>query len=153
MAPADVEPGRPQDQGRRHARRRSVEVRQLDEGERLALVETQPIDAYRSAIQAASWLYAADALAVVMLRDVLAELSPAPPAGQSIVGGPLPAKAVPIADRLKLWSLAAELMGELGLTADARRRIGLELTPPPPSKGPSRARPRRLPRLDFGAGP
>lgn len=117
------------------------------------MLERSPLEAYRGAIEAASWLYAADELAIVMLRDVLAELSPAPPGGESVLGGPLPARAVPLADRLRLWTLALQLAGELGLTADSRRTIGLELTPPDPSpSGPATSRrgPARRRRLDFG---
>jgi hypothetical protein len=148
---SDVEGARPQDVGRSHSRRRRVAARALTAAERLELLEATPLDAYRAAIEAAEWLYAADELAVVMLRDVLAELSPPAPLGEAILGGPLPAPKVAIADRLKLWSLALGLAGELGLTADSRRRIGLELTPANDPGGPARApRGPRSRRIDFG---
>lgn len=144
---------RPQDVGRRHRTIRKVAARPLDDAERLALLDATPLDAYRHALAAASWLYGADELAAVILRDVLAELTPAPGAQLGLDGKPLPARsAVPIADRLKLWALALELAGELGLTADSRRRIGLELTPPatPPGRSvTARGGPRRR-RVDYG---
>lgn len=143
---------RPQDAGRSHSRRRRVEARALSAGERSQLLEATPLVAYGEAIRAATWLYGADELAAVLLRDVLAELTPAPSPGNGITGEPLPAPRIPLADKLKLWSLALELAGELGLTADSRRRIGLELTPPPEARGPARRstpQTRRRP-VDFG---
>lgn len=147
-----IDGARPQDAGRSHSRRRRVAARALTAEERGELLEATPIVAYGAAIRAASWLYAADELAVVILRDVLLELSPPAPPGEAITGGPLPAPKVAIADRLRLWSLALELAGELGLTADARRRIGLELTPADETPaGPARApRGPRSRRVDFG---
>lgn len=145
-APAD----RPQDVGRRHRTVRKVAGRPLTDAERLALLDATPLDAYRSAIRSATWLYGADELAAVLLRDVLEAMTPASP-GAGLVG-PLPSPSVPIADRLRLWALALELAGELGLTADARRRIGLELTPPAPGRPGAESRPRgpRSRRVDFG---
>jgi hypothetical protein len=145
--------GRAQDAGRAHRRaRRRIEARPLGPGDRLAVLERTPLEAYRAAIEAAAWLYAADELAIVILRDVLAQLEPAQPAGESVLGGPLPVVQAPLADRLKLWTLALQLAGELGLTAESRRTIGLELTPPDPSPtGPATSRgPARRRRLDFG---
>lgn len=123
---------------------------------RAALLGSSIVDAYGQAIAAATWLYAADALAVVMLRDVLVALAPPGPGGLNVHGEPMPAPAVPIADRLRLWAIAVDLAGELGLTADSRKRIGLELTPPEPTSSSSPAdaggRPTRARRraLDMG---
>jgi hypothetical protein len=143
---------RAQDVGRSHRRMRRVEARQLTSDERVALLERSPLEAYGEAIRAATWLYAADELAAVMLRDVLAELAGGPSPGDGLDGRPLPGAKVALGDRLKLWGLALELAGELGLTTDARRRIGLELTPPPePSRSTTSSRrgPRSR-RVDYG---
>lgn len=146
-----AEGDRPQDVGRSHRRMRRLEATLLPADEREKLLEARPLDAYRASLRSATWLYGADQLAAVILRDVLEQLEPAPSAQLALDGKPAPAKAIALADRLRLWALALELAGELGLTADARRRIGLELTPPAePAAGPgARARgPRR--RVDFG---
>jgi hypothetical protein len=131
---------------------RRIEARPLEATERVALLESSPLDAYRQAIEAATWLYAADALVVRLLGDVLTELNGGASPGPGLDGKPLPGKAVALSDRLRLWALALELAGELGLATDARRRIGLELTPPPERPGTpaaSSSRPRRR-RVDYG---
>ena len=140
---------RPQDVGRKHRRVRQVAGRPLTDAERLELLDASPLDAYRSALASAAWLYGADELAAVLLRDVLEELTPPPPVAGLV--GPITPARIPLADRLKLWALALQLAGELGLTADSRRRIGLELTPPPPAKpGPPRSTGPRSKRVDYG---
>lgn len=145
---------RAQDVGRSHRRIRKVAARPLTDAERLKLLDATPLAAYRSALEAATWLYGADELAAVLLRDVLEELTPPVSASQTgLDGKPMPiARATPLADRLKLWTLALALAGELGLTADSRRKIGLELTPPAPAapgRSTSPGGPRRR-RVDFG---